>query len=94
MPNRITIIVSHCRPVPYEPGNYTAYDRISEKSFDGFNPFEVAKAVRVANSSRKAGISVLLRPHYNETDEEGKRFYREWRSFDGGEFKEVRFSAW
>lgn len=49
---------------------------------------DVAKAL--GNPHRGLGVSVLIRPNYNETDADGT-FFREWRSFNGEPFREVRF---
>ena len=48
-------------------------------------------ARRLGDSLIVKGLSVIVRPTYNEKDVQG-RFYREWRSFSGEPFKEVRFS--
>lgn len=49
-----------------------------------------------ADAHRHKGRSVIIRPSYNEPDEGSKAqppwHYREWRSFNGEDFKEVRFS--
>lgn len=39
----------------------------------------------------KIEVVVIVRPVYNEHDESG-RFFREWRSFNGEPFKEVRWT--
>ena len=38
------------------------------------------------------GLCVIVRPNYNETDDAGKGFFREWRSFDGQALNEVRWN--
>ncbi len=38
------------------------------------------------------GMSVIVRPNYNEQDERGG-YYREWRSFHGEAFKECRWAT-
>jgi hypothetical protein len=43
-----------------------------------------------AENLRASNLSVIIRPNYNEKDADGS-FYREWRSFNGEEFQEVRF---
>ncbi len=47
----------------------------------------------LGETKRAPGMCVIVRPTYNETDDAGKRFYREWRSFNGEPFKECRWSA-
>ena len=37
------------------------------------------------------GLSVTVRPAYNEVDDKGKGYFRIWRSFNGEALKEVRF---
>lgn len=34
---------------------------------------------------------VIIRPNFNEVDENGRNFYREWRSFGGENFHETRW---
>ncbi len=52
-------------------------------------------AIRIAASKRAPGMAVTIRPNYNEQDRKGK-FFREWRSFNGEDFKECRWDipAW
>ena len=61
--------------------------------------FEIGKHYRQIFSSKKLasekaqpekGKCVILRPKFNEEDCNG-RFFREWRSFDGGELKEIKW---
>lgn len=40
---------------------------------------------------RAVSVYVVVRPMYNEVDVEGKRFFREWRSFEGGDWSEARW---
>jgi len=66
----------------------------SENEIDGnlfketFPSLEEAK--RAAEIFRTKGNSVTVRPNYNEVSNE-RVFFREWRSFDGEELKEIRF---
>lgn len=60
-------------------------DRLIDTSFPS-----VGRARVIGNQYRAKGACVILRPNYNETDADG-RFFREWRSFNGEPFKEVRF---
>jgi hypothetical protein len=57
-----------------------------------------AAAIEAAFAHRAEGKSVIIRPNFNESDHGDARtqpiskcFYREWRSFNGGKFSEVRF---
>jgi hypothetical protein len=43
-----------------------------------------------ALKSRAVGKAVIIRPSFNEVDEHGS-FFREWRSFDGEMFYEIRW---
>lgn len=47
-------------------------------------------AFAIGKDKTADGMSVIVRPNYNETDSKG-RFFREWRSFNGEPFKEVRW---
>lgn len=47
-------------------------------------------ALAYALAQRTNGKAVIIRPSFNETDEHGS-FFREWRSFDGGKFAEIRW---
>jgi hypothetical protein len=50
----------------------------------------VHAAKRAAWSYKRKGMTVILRPRYNETDAKG-RYFRDWRSFDGGVLRECIF---
>ncbi len=79
MDKKIVVIVSKC-----------VKDRIyGESLIDTYATLEEAR--RVGESKRADGMSVVVRPSFNEEDDNG-RFFREWRSFNGEEFREVRFS--
>lgn len=46
------------------------------------------EAMAEGKKHQDKGVGVLVRPNYNEGD---GTWYREWRSFHGEPFKEVRF---
>lgn len=46
------------------------------------------KKLALEKAKPEKGKCVILRPRFNEKDCKGKHF-REWRSFDGGELKQV-----
>jgi len=50
----------------------------------------VEEGRRFGDMYREKGVCVIVRPNYNEKDDKGT-FYREWRSFNGEELKEVVF---
>ncbi len=52
--------------------------------------FSMQTAQFVGDALREAGMCVIIRPLYNEQNNVG-RFFREWRSFNGEPFKEVRW---
>lgn len=64
----------------------------SNRQFEGYF-LSKKQAEEAGNIWRNEGYSVILRPNYNELDGEGKRFFREWRSFNGEPFKEVVFKG-
>lgn len=49
-------------------------------------------AIKFGNTRKAEKVCVIVRPDYNETDERGRTFYREWRSFGGEDFRECRWS--
>lgn len=77
--NVVSVIVSKCA------GNRIYGDRIVDKSFT-----TIDEAKSFADQFRDDGKSVIVRPCYNEHDSEG-RYFREWRSFNGETFREIRF---
>jgi hypothetical protein len=77
----ISVIASPCNDEGRIHG-----DRLCDAMFKAEN---VAAASELANSLRKKGVSVILRPNYN--DENGRSF-REYRSFNGEDFREVVFN--
>jgi hypothetical protein len=46
-----------------------------------------------AEDLKGTGVCVIIRPNYNERYDDGKQFFREWRSFNGEDFKECRWST-
>lgn len=79
--NTVTVIVSHCAP----KGDRVYGERLTDTRFS-----KLDDALKFASPLREQGKSVLVRPNYNERDSKG-RFYREWRSFNGEPFQEIRF---
>lgn len=76
--HKISVIVGSC-----------VNDRILGQSQTRF--FETLDAANTyAQTKSGKGVSVIVRPSYNETDEQGN-FYREWRSLDGTPFRECRW---
>jgi len=76
----ISVIVSACTP------NGNTY---GERLFDERYP--TLEAARAQGESKSAlGMSVIIRPNYNERDAKGD-YFREWRSFNGEPFKECRW---
>jgi hypothetical protein len=75
----VQVIVSRC------VGDRIYGDRLVDQTFSSLTQ---AKLLGAANKAE--GKSVIVRPNYNEEDEKG-RFFREWRSFNGESFKEVRW---
>lgn len=73
---------------------YVTYgDRLVDSTYstaEYANPLESAREEAEAKIAK--GVSVVLRPDYNEQDQQG-RFFREWRSFDGGPLEECIFRA-
>ncbi len=69
-------------------GGYRIYgERLHD---DTFASLEAARLW--GESAKDQGLSVLIRPNFNERDETGARFFREWRSFDGRPFQEIRWN--
>lgn len=85
MNTRVEVIVSKCEYSRIN-GTWVAYDNVFRKTYPN-----LAEAFIVGESKKAKGYSATVRPTYNETDEEGRRFYREWCSFDGEGFKEICF---
>lgn len=77
----VSVIVTKCA------GGTIFGERLVDERFPN-----VDEAKALGNTKIAAGMSVLVRPNYNETDADGT-FYREWRSFNGEDFREVRFGT-
>jgi hypothetical protein len=84
MDKSVSVIVSKCTP----NGDRVYGENLVNETFK--NPPALENATAFGNLLREKGKSVLVRPQYNEKDEKGK-FFREWRSFNGEPFKEVRW---
>jgi len=76
---QVSVIVSKC------VGERIYGDRLIDATYPTLDT-----ARKLGETYRGNGKSVIVRPLYNESDDDG-RFFREWRSFDGGEFKECRW---
>lgn len=86
----VTVLVSKCVYLGDknfgETGGYRIYGkRLVEVSYS-----TLAEARAEGDKLRATGMSVVVRPSYNETDADGT-FFREWRSFNGERFQECRF---
>ncbi len=53
------------------------------------NCISIGSALTIGESRKEMGVHVLVRPNYNETKDNGKKYFREWRSFNGNAFEEV-----
>jgi len=84
----VSVIVSLCvKGTKPGEGRIVGFSRVEEI-------FSSLEEALVSGKSRCAeGKSVVVRPDYNEMDAQG-RFFREWRSFNGEELKEVRFPVY
>lgn len=89
----IEVITYYCCEVTGEPGTFIALERISVDKFvgdnRGFARATTAAADKIGESL--CTLCVIVRPNYNETDDQGRRFFREWRSFNGSTLEEVRW---
>lgn len=81
MSTNVSVIVSKCN----DEGRIFG-DRLFDEKYP---TVEEARAIGLTKCAD--GVSVIIRPNYNETDSEGRHF-REWRSFNGAAFKECRFA--
>lgn len=86
MDRKVSVLVTKC--VGNASRGFSSY---GERLVDEVLP-SVEEATVLGNTKRGKGLSVIVRPHYNEVDDNG-RFFREWRSFDGDEFKECRWAC-
>ncbi len=78
MANTVSVIVSRY-------ANNRVYDRVLDVTTQNIDT-----AFAIGKDNARDGMSVIVRPNYNETDSKG-RFFREWRSFNGESFKECRW---
>lgn len=89
MHKRINLIVAECNA----EGTRT-FGRVHEQSFkEGPEYSNLVQASIEAQKHVGSGKAIIIRPNYNEYAEDGKVFYREWRSFNGNPFQEVRFES-
>lgn len=84
MATTVSVIVSTCVFVETTK-SWCVGKRILERTFS-----DLSEARKLGETLVAPGMSVTVRPNSNETDADGK-FFREWRSFDGMRFQEVRF---
>lgn len=81
--NMSKVSVIHCSS---NVAGTIVFEQLQKLDFENLVEATIA-AVRLA----KHGFAIIIRPNYNETDDAGNRFFREWRSFNGAPFKEIRF---
>lgn len=84
MPKQWEVIVSHCY---LEASGIVSLSRSAHirERFDS-----IIDAAMLAGKNIGQNRSVIIRPTFNERDENGG-FFREWRSFDGKAFQECRW---
>lgn len=75
----VSVLVSRC-----------IRDRLFAVSLFNESFYSLDTAMSVGKTKQADGVSVIVRPNYNEEDSKG-RFFREWRSFNGSPFEEVRW---
>lgn len=82
----VAVIVVKCTPNNGESRS-TYGDRLVDKAFGS-----VPDAINFVERERhqRQGNCVIIRPNYNEEDSRG-RYFREWRSFNGEQFRECRW---
>lgn len=89
MSKAVVVIVSKCI-WDSRAGSWRAWDRVSESRYSSLE-----EAMQQGEANACEGLSVIVRPTYNEFDPlpdgSKNKFFREWRSFDGKSFEEVRF---
>ena len=82
----VQVIVVRCQK--HEKDGWSTYgDRLYDTKFP-----TLEEAMTFGGVSTGKGRCVIVRPCYNEEDEFGKGFFREWRSFDGQPLGEIRWS--
>lgn len=89
MNKTVSVIVSRCvarkdTSFPFKETWSSYGECLTNKTFPS-----VESARDFAEPKRDQGMSVVIRPNYNEPNEGYQ--YREWRSFNGEPFEEVRF---
>lgn len=52
---------------------------------------DLPTAAMVGRTHKRGGSAVIIRPNFNEQDNDGK-FFREWRSFNGEAWRECRWN--
>lgn len=76
--SQVQLIVSKC------VGDRVYGNRLVDETYDS-----VEEATKQAETHLRANVSVIVRPNYNETNDKGERYFREWRSFHGEPLREV-----
>lgn len=85
----VQVIVVKCSKGENGYSSYSSYgDRLIDKEFA-----TQEAAMIFGEPLRGDKLCIIVRPKYNERDDKGE-FFREWRSFDGKDFKEVRWNLW
>lgn len=79
---RVSVIVTEC----FGANRFTGL-RLVDLSIDNLDA-----ALVLGDMYRANGRCVIVRPNYNEADEKGNTFFREWRSFNGDDLKEIAWS--
>jgi hypothetical protein len=82
MNKEVQVIISECA---FIGDDWRVLKRKEEKSFHNY-----IAAKKYADKKTAKGLSVIIRPIYNEKDSKGE-FFREWRSFNGEAFTEVKW---
>lgn len=72
--------------------DWNAERRMSEGTAEHERFDDGLVGIKRALAHRAEGRVVIFRPIFNEVDKNGQEFFREWRSFDNGPFKEVRWN--
>lgn len=65
-----------------------------EETMIAIDPVRLAEVITDLSSQNPGQTNqcVILRPNYNEKNDKGEVFFREWRCFHGEGFKEVRWN--
>lgn len=80
--SKVEVIVNNCRGSQEQVRTYGP--ELIRETFDS-----ELEALKIANVFRGPGLSVIVRPHYNDTS----RSFHEFRSFHGEPFKRVEFQV-